>query len=375
MKGNGAPRALLVTRVAAIVVVLGAIVSPPVANLAAALMFGAFFFSCPTGAPRLQAVWASRLGKGVVVFIAALALATLVAAFSPQGLAGALPHLFGWRTLLLLAIAFAVFDSARWKKNLALTFVVFASIAAVVALVCWQIGWQYRPDVDPGIILRNTVTQAMAFGIAAFLAGVLLVTQPALPKQHRVLLGLAVVLLLGQLLFLQVGRSGQVMAGVLVIVAAAMRLRGARRVLAIATVPVVAVLAVNVSPVMHARFEKAWTELGTAANGTEYTSMGIRVVMWQNTAQLIRARPLLGYGLGGMRPAYAAYIKDRASGWQATVTGDPHNQFFRGVGSMRASPVCWHSCCCLPPRRCSPLPTHGERSRSRYLWPGARPAW
>jgi O-antigen ligase len=331
-QGNGAaamsvpePRALQVTRAAAIGVAIGAVLSPPIANLAAAIMGVAFFF-VPDWRPRLQRFAASLLGKGVLVYAAALLLAFVIGTLNPQGIVAALAQFFGWRTLLVSAIAFAVFDSALWKTRLALAFIAFVSLAAIVSLICWQIGWEYR-DLGPGVILRNTVTQAMAFGIGAFLAAVLLVTRQVTSPRARVLLGVALLLLLGQLIFLQVGRSGQVMAAVLFVVAPALLLRGRRRTVAVAAVPVLAVLAFSVSPVMQARFLTAWQELGNAASTTEYTSMGIRVVMWQNTVQLIRARPLLGYGLGGLKPAYEAYVKDRSSGWKAIVTGDPHSQF------------------------------------------------
>jgi len=318
-------RALQVVRAATIGVALGAIASPPVANLAAAIMLAAFFF-VPDWRERLRGFLRSRLGKGVLVFAAALLVATVVAAFNAQGFVGGLKELLRWRTLVLLAIAFAVFDSARWKTRFAVVFIGFTSLAAIVSLLSWFFDWHYG-DLPSGIILRNTVTQAMAFAIGAFLAGMLLVMRPALTVRERLLLVGAAMVLLGQLVFLQVGRSGQVMFAILAIVAAALLMRGPRRVLAILSVPVLAAIAFSVSPIMQSRFATAWQELQHAADATEYTSMGIRVVMWQNTVELIRARPVLGYGLGGMEPAYAAHIKDRASGWKAIVTTDPHNQF------------------------------------------------
>jgi len=320
-------RALLVTRIAAIGVAIGAVVSPPVANVFAGVMLIAFFFVADVR-ERLHAAAVSRIAKGVVIFAAALLLATLVAAFNPQGIKVALPHLFGWRTLLLMLIAFMVFDAEEWKVRLAVAFVVFASIGAIVSLIAWKVGWQYNKELEPGVVLRNTVTQAMAFAIAAFLAGVLLATRSVTARPGQLLLGAAILLLLGLLVFLQTGRSGQLMLLVLIVVAAAVLLRGPRRAFVIAAVPVLALVAINVSPVMQARFHQAWNELNSAAQGTEYSSMGIRVVMWQNTAELIKARPIVGYGLGGMRPAYEAYVKNSAAtGWQATVTGDPHNQY------------------------------------------------
>ena len=320
-------RALQIARGAAIGVALGALLSPPLANLAAGIMAIAFFF-VPDWRIRLRAFADSRLGKGVLLFAATLLLATLIGAFNPQGTGGAVASFFGWRTLFLTAIAFSVFDSPQSKRNLAVSFVVLVSIAAIVALISMNAGWQYR-EFGSGIVLRNTVTQAMAFAIGAFLAGVLLVAQPVPTVRVRIMLVGAILLLLGQLLFVQVGRSGQVLFAILVLVAVTLMLRGQRRVLAIAAVPLLAAIALAISPVMQQRFAKAWEEFEHAADATEYSSMGIRVVMWQNSVELIRARPLLGYGLGGTKPAYAAYVKDRAEGWKAIVTGDPHNQFLR----------------------------------------------
>lgn len=320
-----AQRALLITRAAVVAVTLGAIVSPPLANFSAAIVLCGFFF-VPDWRQRMRRTLAAPLGRGVLVFAAALLVAALVGSFGPQGARVALTELVGWRTLLLLLLVFAVFDCGHWKTRLALAFVLFASIAALVSLGAMLSGWHYK-DLQPGVVLRNTVTQAMTFAIGAFLAGVLLVTQREAPVVRKVLLGVATGLLLGQLLFLQLGRSGQVLFVVLALVAAALLLRGPRRVVAVAAVPLLAVVAFSVSPLMQSRFVTAWHEMTNAEAATEYSSMGVRVVMWQNTLQLVRARPLLGYGLGGLEPAYAAHVKERVTGWKAIVTDDPHNEF------------------------------------------------
>lgn len=56
--------------------------------------------------------------------------------------------------------------------------------------------------------------------------------------------------------------------------------------------------------------------------------MGIRTVIWDTTSDLIEARPVLGYGLGGFAPAYATRIAQKYSeGWRATPVADPHNQY------------------------------------------------
>ena len=319
-------RALRVARAAAIGVAAGALITPPLGNAAAAVLLIAFFF-VPDWRERLRRTAGSRVALGAGLFFAALVFATIVGASGPQGAASALRHLLGWRTLLVLLIAFAIFDSERAKRRLMVAFIVLACVGGLVSLGALAAGVTIR-DFEPGVVLRNTVTQAMAFGVAAFFALILLATQSDLSRPQRVLLGLAAALMVGLLLFLQVGRSGQAMFVVLLLVAALRVLRGPRRAIAVAAVPVLAGLAFAVSPVMQSRFAQAWTEAINAADATEYTSMGIRVVMWRNSVELVRARPLMGYGLGGVRPAYATLIaKQGASGWKATVTDDPHNQF------------------------------------------------
>jgi O-antigen ligase len=219
-----------------------------------------------------------------------------------------------------------VFDTERAKRQLMASFIVLAAAAGLVSLFTLIAGIGLK-EFPPGLVLRNTVTQAMAFGIGAFFAVLLLVTQRGWRVWPRVLLALAGVQLLGLLLF-QAGRSGQVMFVVLLGVAALRVLRGRPRALAVAAVPALAAVAFAVSPTIQSRFSLAWQEMASAATATEYSSMGIRVVMWQNSAELVRARPVLGYGLGGVEPAYAALVREQGvSGWKATVTGDPHNQF------------------------------------------------
>lgn len=321
-----APRgwALTLARVSAIVVALGAVVSPPLANAAAALLVITFLL-VPGWSTRLREVRATPLGRAVIVFAAVLLLAAGVGGFGPQGWSSALKELLGWRTLLLLVIASAVF-TAPWKANLALAFVVLAVLGALASIVATHAGWVYR-DLPAGVVLRNTVTQAMAFAIGAFLAVLLLAIRAYAARWLPGLLVLAAALLLSQLLFVATGRSGQVLLGTLAVVAAAMRLRGWLRLAAIGVVPALAVLVFVVSPIVQSRFKMAWEEARHAAQLTEYTSMGMRVVMWRNTVDLIGERPLLGYGLGGLEPAYAQHVEGRATGWKAIVTNDPHSQY------------------------------------------------
>ena len=55
--------------------------------------------------------------------------------------------------------------------------------------------------------------------------------------------------------------------------------------------------------------------------------MGVRAVIWRTTAELIAEAPVLGYGLGGYPIVYEKRVKQQYTGWKATPTTDPHNQY------------------------------------------------
>jgi O-antigen ligase len=55
--------------------------------------------------------------------------------------------------------------------------------------------------------------------------------------------------------------------------------------------------------------------------------MGIRVILYENTLDLVRQRPLFGVGTGGFGAAYAAQVQGKYSDWRSQPSLDPHNQY------------------------------------------------
>ncbi len=318
--------ALTTARCAAIAVAIGAVSSPPLAN-AAALVMLLSFVCVADWRERTSRVLREPLGRGVMIFAAALLLAAVIGALGPAGIEGAVQALWNWRQLLLLLIALAVFDEPHWKFRFATGFVVFAVVAAVVALIFLQLGLAHRVDHPPGIVLRNHATQSMTFAAAVFLAAMLWFTRVAAQRWLHTGLALAALGLLAVLPVAQTGRSGWLMLIVAAVAAVALTLRGRRLALGLLLVPVFAAAVVSVSPGIQERFRVGWQEATGGTSGSELTSMGIRVVIWRTTADLIHERPIAGYGLGGYAPAYAVLIKQRYSDWKAAQTSDAHNQY------------------------------------------------
>jgi len=289
---TGAP--LRVARVAAFLVVIGAAVTPPLVSLASIVWLASVL-----RLPDLRARFVWLRGQ---------------------------PLLRGWAVLVAVLLLSAVYGLGRGlQRRFVLGFVVFAVVAALAALLALAVGFS-KSEAFSGVVLRNQVTQALVFAAGTLMAGALAWRTPA--GGRRVALALAALFLLAVLVFLQTGRSGFVAlvvgAGALLVLST----HGRTRLVALVVLPVAVAALVAASPTLQQRFAQGLSEARAAAQADTYTSMGIRRVIWDVTGELVAARPLAGYGLGGYAPAYAERIAQRyRDGWQATPTTDPHNQY------------------------------------------------
>ena len=82
------------------------------------------------------------------------------------------------------------------------------------------------------------------------------------------------------------------------------------------------------STTVRQRISQGVTETEHYKTKAEATSMGLRMALWSNTIELIKERPILGYGSGSFEKAYSAKIANDPA-WEKTITHDPHNQFLR----------------------------------------------
>jgi O-antigen ligase len=140
-------------------------------------------------------------------------------------------------------------------------------------------------------------------------------------------LGAAAALLAANLLIVTTGRSGQ-LALVVIAVTLVLSLLGGRTRLAMLTLlPLVAAAVIATSPVVIKRFGQGWDEIESVETAPTLTSMGMRVVMWRTSIEVIKDRPWIGYGTGGFAAAYERKTALMNQGWRALPTSDPHNQY------------------------------------------------
>jgi heptosyltransferase-3 len=316
-------------RWAAIIAASSVMVSPALANIAMVLMVVALVVSGQAGA-RLKQACTDPVGAATLALIVLSALAMLWADVLWRE---RLDAFWSWRKLWVLPFALALFGPFEWKLRLAIAYVIVCGAALLLSFGVVVVTGQLPATVFDfaGSMLRNHSAQSIAFATAAFVS-LWLAVGSSVARRWRWIAGALAVLFIVNMAFVTSGRSGWVALAMMLGVLAAFTAK-TRRKAAMAVVLFAAVLAallaagMTVSPLVRERAAQAGDEWRNAATATEPTSLGIRAVLYENTLELVRERPWLGYGTGGYGPAYRAHVEAKYGDWRRFATVDPHNQY------------------------------------------------
>lgn len=143
----------------------------------------------------------------------------------------------------------------------------------------------------------------------------------------RWMFGAAAGLLAVSLLFVTIGRSGQLAFAIIAATLACSLVSGRVRWLLLIGLPIAAAAVIATSPVVQKRFAQGWQEMQSVENAPDLTSMGMRVAMWRTSVEVVKDRPWVGHGTGGFAGAYEKKTALMNHGWRARPTVDPHNQY------------------------------------------------
>lgn len=299
-------------------------VSPPLANVAQAVLL-ALVVVVSDLRRRLLRVAGQPLVFVCLTFIAILLCAAL---YGIEPISTGLGALSGWRKILLLPIAVALFDDSRWKIRLLQAFIAAAVFFAVASSLLVAFGLSL-PDKPSGIVVRNHSTQGLLFALAAFTAFVL--GTEARIRFEANALRVAIVLLVFNIVVITPGKSGYLALVVFTAVGALYVMRRAavwRRAALGGGAVLLMGLILALSPQSRTKIQQGIDEVVEYKREVEVSSMGQRVYFWRNTVDLIRMNPVLGVGTGGFEAAYREFVKGRV-GMDGVVTGDPHNQYLK----------------------------------------------
>ncbi|MGE5472286.1 MAG: O-antigen ligase family protein [Bacteroidota bacterium] len=309
-----------------IAVGISVLISPPLMNLFEFLLVAVILSSVELR-QRLWATWRSPMVKFILLFYAIIIVGTTYS-IAPANVTFRMA--LGWHKLLLLPIALSLFGEADWKTRFLSTFISAVTLAAALSFALWLAGiaLPVSPN-EPGVFLRNHATQGMAFAMGAF-GAVLLAREKV--GARRVWLACAA-LLVANIAIVTPGRSGYMVLVVATVVAvlaylfAARQRLGARQILGAGLV-VAGVVGVLLLAPSRSHIEQGLNEVQQYDQTQELTSMGIRMIFWRNAIELIKERPLLGYGTGAFGEAYGRLVAGRG-GLAETPAGDPHNQYMK----------------------------------------------
>jgi O-antigen ligase len=318
-------------------VLMGALVST-----SAAVVFEVVTYTTFAVNPELRRRFAQTvrhpLMAGLLPFATIVMLATFYGAASWPN---SLNALLGWRRLLLVPLAMAVFDDESSKQLLFKTLVITCLVGA---LVSFETAWRGLPIVNndklqAGIAFHNYSVQGLSFSLA-IIVGIAAILRPDAfvgdrLLRNRFIMTAAVAILAFDIGFILIGRSGYLSLIVMVVTTVTLLVRGSLRTKAFAglSVLICVVLMLGSSAQVRNRVGQAVREFETADQSAKPTSLGYRAVFWPTTIRMVRDHLFFGVGTGGFEDGYRPYGKT-VPGWQGSETGDPHNQFLKILGEQ-----------------------------------------
>lgn len=281
--------------------------------------------------PVLRARIANALREPVSVALCIFLLAVLLGALhGPASWSERLSSVAGWRKALLLLLALSVFDTQASKRIILVSLISVSTITAIVSVIMAALSISVGGR-GAGILIHNYATQGMVFAVGAGAALAVLLNDLKVeryPGLASIVLLAALIVQLINIAFITPGRSGYLaLIVILIVVLSGMAVKSRRRLFAW-SILIGAVLLLTASPHVRERVGRGLLESQVGANSEAMTSMGVRTVMWRNTAAIITEHPFLGVGTGSFQHAYQKQVQG-VEGWPGTPTNDPHNQFIK----------------------------------------------
>lgn len=302
-------------------------ISPPLANLFLGLSVIATL-SIATIRNQLLAFFKTKLGYSCIAFILAIFSGIFYGIESNNVIA---TSVWGWRKFMMLPIAAAIFMNAPQGKQKLINIFWFACILlAIYSFLHFFIPTFSIKNTPPGIVVRNHATQGLFFSVAVIIA----LSNLKYSKHTNFLKIMSVVsipLFVINISMISTGRSGYVALIVMLISFIFIFFKELTLVkkLLISTLTLFLLVSIFLmSSVSNHRIEQAKNEFSTGVITPEFTSVGLRLIFWKNTIELVPNYFLIGTGAGGFEKAYAQHVS-KENGVAATITGDPHNQYLK----------------------------------------------
>ena len=233
-------------------------------------------------------------------------------------------EIISWRKILLFPLVVALVTD-EFRKNM-LYLVAVVGVSYTVA--SWAISFS-QDMVTPFVLMRSDVVQTIYLALSVFAVFTLMgLHRSSMPRW----LWMFSVILAGFLvvsIFNLTGRSGYLFL-LVGLCCFSLLVFKRYRLLPVAAISVLGLVSLLAIPGPAQEIQRGLDEIAAVtdpAQDPEFSSMGIRVVMWDHTIEMITNKPLLGSGAGSFEVDYGQVAESRSEGWRAVRSSDPHQQF------------------------------------------------
>ena len=269
----------------------------------------------------LKISYQHRVGKAIFVFYAWLIIGTFYADTSLQL---KINTLLSWQKLIFVFILLGLFYQPHWQRRFVYSYLAFMHLASLVALLFWLTNIPIF-EQPAGIIMTNYVSQSMAFIVALLCC--LFLSNKTENAKYKFYLWACCLVFMVNILAISPARSGYLALPPAVIFAGICIYGTKKLPQLLAILTGILLMAGLGSSNLQQRIKLGLQEQTTYQSSNNETSIGLRMVFYQNTLDLIKESPSFGYGTSSFQTVYSQYVATKYSDWRGGKTSDPHNQY------------------------------------------------
>ena len=229
-----------------------------------------------------------------------------------------------WRKLLLFPLVLALVTD-KFRKTMLTLIAAVGVLYAVAALI----GGLSNDLKTQAVLMRSDVVQTIYLALSMLSTLTLLRLYRASISPWLWVFGVTAVGLFLVTIFTSTGRSGYLFC-LVGISCFAFFFAERYRLMVVAGLSALAIVLLLVVPSPVQEIRNGLSEIVAVtdpAQDPEFSSMGIRVVMWDHTIEMIANKPIFGSGAGSFEIDYGKVAESRSVGWRSGRSNDPHQQF------------------------------------------------
>jgi O-antigen ligase len=218
--------------------------------------------------------------------------------------------------LLYFPLLLPLFTIIQWRNAAILSFLCAVAISVLAALSFGM------------LVFKDSIFTSFFVSFAIFT----LLHYSVDYKRYRIIAILAALFFTYYLFFINIGRVGQFLFIILFLLFSWQRMAHSIKIQTMVISPLILIIIASIvlPSSFMSRQDKALREIQQYMNidaslVPHESSMGTRLILAYNTLEIIKIKPLLGFGTGSFREAYAKYAPEVPR--EGIIRSNPHNQY------------------------------------------------